>query len=247
MASLRERRKVAIDCVAKHFGAAVFQDTTVNVALIEPQIPQGSRLKPPRLRFDRVVVRLLDRLRTALHDRVPGGVTVVLTVTAPIRLASRTATAVEERIWGLLQKRSGRERLTDTINGNEIQIRLMRGSKTSTAKLAGFVHNRDSDPTILFGLAHTLLERTRKGLSGAGEHWLVLQMEDESSWTETYRHVCTQLIAPTDLQRVILVGSDGAVSTLIPRARTRSRPPSPDTASRSRRRQVRTPTRTVRR
>ena len=230
MTSLKDRHLAAVISVAKHFGATVSQETNkrstflvigrrriaVNVALVASQIRKGSRVKPPRLRFDRVVLRLLERLRTALRDAVPSGVTVTLTVTAPIRLASRTAATVEEKIRGLLEQRSGHDELTDTINTNEVRIRLMRGSKTSPSTLAGFVHNRDSDPTILFDLAHTLLERARKGFAGSGEHWLVLAIEDQPSWTETYRHVCSQLFAPTDLQRVILVGSDGAVSTLVP-------------------------------
>lgn len=230
MRSSKDRHLAAVTSVAKHFGATVSQETNrraaflligrrriaVDVALIESQIPKGSRLKPPRLRFDRVVLQLVERLRTQLQDAVPGGVTVVLTVTAPIRLASRTAATVEERIRALLGKQAGRQGLSETINGNEIQLRLMRGGKTSTSRLAGFVHNRDSDSTILFDLAHTLLERLRKGFSGDAEGWLIVAMEDEPSWTQTYRHVCAQLVAQTDLRRVVLVDSDGAVSTLVP-------------------------------
>jgi hypothetical protein len=225
MASLKERHLAAVTSVAKHLNATVAQgaDTRaavlvagrkripVNIVTIESRVPRGSRLKPPRLRFDRVVLRLLERLRTALQDAVPRGVTVVVTVTAPIRQWSKTATKVEEGVRALLGKRSRHAGLTDTINGNEVQVRLMRGGKTSTSRLAGFVHNRDSDPAPLFDLAQTLLERTRKGLSG--ESWLVLAIEDEPSWLETYRHVCSQLFAQADLHRVVLVGRNGAVST----------------------------------
>jgi hypothetical protein len=226
MTSLKDRQLAAITSVAKHFGGTVSQDANergtllvigrkripVSVAVIEPRVPKAPRLKPPRLRFDRGVLRLLERLRTALQDEVPAGVTVALTVTAPIRQPAKTATAVADRIRTLLGKRSKQAELTKAINANQIQIRLMRAGKGATSKLAGFVHNRDSDPTILFDLTHALLERTRKTLSAAGEHWLVLAIEDDPTWMDTYQHVCAQLFAQTGMRRVILVGPNGALT-----------------------------------
>jgi hypothetical protein len=180
--------------------------------MIKANEPEGSHLKPPRLRFDRVALGLLERLRASLQDDVPSGVTVVLTVTAPIRQDSKTTLAIEERVRELLGKRSGRVDLTDTIHGNEVQIRLMRGGNTSTSRLAGFVHNRDPVPNILFDITRALLERVRQ--SFAAGSWLVLAIEDEPLWMKTYAHVCAQLFAKTDLQRVILVDSNAGVTTL---------------------------------
>jgi hypothetical protein len=228
--SSRERNQAAIAVVARHFRATLKQgvdprDTylivsgkriAVEVAAVGSRVSRRSRDAPPRLRFDRVVLKVLGRLRAALDGGLLRGATVILTITAPIRLASRTAAALEERIRALLGGRSARGQLTDTVHGNQVQIRIIRGSKTSTSKLVGFVHNRDSDPTILFDLTRSLLRRIGPGRSctgSSGARWLVVVIEDEPSWIETYRAICSQLFSRTDFQRILLVAGAGRVST----------------------------------
>lgn len=181
-----------------------------------------SGVAPPRLRFDRVVLRVLGRLRAALEDGVPSGLTVVVTITAPIRLPSKTAATLEESIRTLLKEPSAPGQLRETVHGNQIQVRTLRNAKTSSSKLVGFVHNRDSDPTSLFDLTGSMLRRigsepgSRKRFSG--DRWLIIANEDEPSWTETYRHVCSQLFAPTDFERILLVDAAGLVSILAERS-----------------------------
>jgi hypothetical protein len=51
---------------------------------------EGNAAKP-RLRFDKVATRLIERLQATLGETVPDGTTVLLTITAPIRLPSKTA------------------------------------------------------------------------------------------------------------------------------------------------------------
>jgi len=183
---------------------------TAEVVAVKSQVPRGSKAIPPRLRFDRVVLEVFERLRSALHEELPAGVTVVVTITAPIRLASKTTAAVEELVRAQVAEKLARGQVKKTILGNEVRIRIIRGRKTSS--LMGFVHNRDSDPTILFDLTRALLEcadsvgHGRRGTSA--RRWLVVAMEDEAQWMETYRHVCAQLFAPPDFQRVILVAAN---------------------------------------
>jgi len=68
-------------------------------------VGQGSAAKP-RLRFDQVATRLIERLQATLGDTVPDGMTVLLTITAPIRMPSKTAASLEDKIQILL----GRDR-----------------------------------------------------------------------------------------------------------------------------------------
>ena len=235
MPRLTERRQKAIAAVAKRFHAILeLGADPLNAHLIVAgkrivieftsggsPVSRLSGVAPPRLRFDRVVLRLLGRLRAAL-DGVPSGWTVVVTITAPIRLPSKTAATLEESIRTLLKEPSAPGQLTDTVHGNQIQVRTLRNAKTSSSKLVGFVHNRDSDPTSLFDLTGSMVRRigsgpgTRKRFSG--DRWLIITNEDEPSWTDTYRHVCSQLFAPTDFERILLVDADGLVSILAERS-----------------------------
>jgi hypothetical protein len=209
--------KAAVAAVTQYLRAG--KPIALAVTSVARQIPRGSNAKPPRLRFDRVVLRVLADLRSALANAVPQGTTAVLTLTAPIRLASKTTASIEELIRALLTQKSAPEPFTDSVHGNGIQIRIMRVSKSSAARVAGFVHNRDSDPGPLFDIAHELLhcmpklERSRRSV--IGEPRLVLALEDEPRWTETYRRVCEQVVAPADLKRLLLVATDGKVSPAV--------------------------------
>ena len=217
--------------VARHFRATLEhradpRDAYLIIAgkriAVEVTAPEAGRLrrsrpKAPRLRFDRVVVRLLGRLRVAVATRLPQGTTAVVTVTAPIRLASRTAAVLEEMIRTLPRARSGPRPVRKTINGNQVRIQIMRSGGTSRAPLAGFVHNPDTDTSLLFGLTRALLRvgarsNSRAGFSGA--RWLVIVTEHERAWISTYRHACSELFARGDFQRIVLVSAAGAVSTL---------------------------------
>jgi len=177
------------------------------VIAVKSQIPRGSKVAPPRLRFDRVVLRVFSDLRAALQDAVPSGVTVVVALTAPIRLASKTTVAIEANVRKLLEKRSPRASATRTIETNEVRIQILRGEKTATSSLVGFVHNRDSDPTLLFSLTRALLRRAESLSPGA--QVLRVEMQDEPRWTKTYAHVCAGFFARSGLQRILLVDTDG--------------------------------------
>lgn len=102
------------------------------------------------LRFDKVATRVVDRLKAAARKTVPGGTTVVVTITAPIRLASKTTAVIEEKIETL------RDQAT-TVHGNRIQIRVLRHDSTRAPKLIGYVHNPDADLRVLFEAARQLL------------------------------------------------------------------------------------------
>jgi hypothetical protein len=167
----------------------MFNMGKVKGVAVKAQVPRGSTMVPPRLRFDKVVLRVFSDLRTALNGEVPGGVTVVITLTAPIRLASKTTAAIETNVREMLGKRGAGSTRAKTIEGNEVRIEVIRGAKTATSPLVGFVHNRDSDPTILFSLTRALLR------CAATSRVLRVEIADESRWIKTYEQVCAELFA----------------------------------------------------
>lgn len=122
----------------------------------------------PRLRVDRVALRLVRRLQEALGDAVPDGSLLIVTITAPIRRAAKTAAALEEEIQPLLARRPSRSKAQaeacHTIHGNRIRVRLVKGRVVkapagSAAKVIGFVHNPAPDSGSLLDLAHCVIER----------------------------------------------------------------------------------------
>jgi hypothetical protein len=112
----------------------------------------------PRLRFDKVALRFVAELQDALAESVPDGKTLVVTCTAPIRQASKTADEIVERLASRLTRRSAKLELRATINGNQIRVRLLKGRSKSVPTVAGFVHNPDADGDVVIDETRALLQ-----------------------------------------------------------------------------------------
>jgi hypothetical protein len=130
------------------------QGITVDIAGTKPQMKEG--LAAVRLRFDRVAMRFVSNVQSALHEVVPDGNTLLFTITAPIRLASKTATALEDRVCRSLAGRTARIDFAATIHGNQLRVRHLRSCVQGAPKVIGFVHNPETDPEILFDVTQSL-------------------------------------------------------------------------------------------
>jgi hypothetical protein len=223
-----------MDSVARHFSATWEEGggspaacltvggrrIAVEVAAIRRRAADPDGAARPRLRFDRVVLRLVGDLQAALSDAVPDGQAVVVTVTAPIRLPGKTADALTSMIRDRLARRPARIEVADTICGNRVRIRLVKGAPAGTSKLIGFVHNPDTDPDVLLDVTQSLLQHigTAAGRPApgkfVGDRWLVVADEDGLPNIGTYRHVYAQLAISTDFKKMLLVLPGGRVEVL---------------------------------
>jgi hypothetical protein len=173
----------------------------------------------PRLRFDRVATRLIERLRAGLGTTVPRGITVLLSVTAPIRRPSKTAASLEYTIRTLLGRRAPRRDTKHTIHGNRVRIRFLRHEPGRAPPIVGFVHSPDSDPTLLFDMTHELLELLsaeagRRARSLARDRWLVGMTARGSSCLAGYRDIYSQLHMANGFKRIFLMFGDGSLGVL---------------------------------
>jgi len=230
MRDLTKQERTAIEAVARQFSATLEKDNdspdvyitvagkrvTVDITTLKRH---GTGQAKPRLRFDKVATRVIKRLQAALGEIVPDGMTVLLTITAPIRLPSKTAATLEDKIRTLLGRGlAGREE-KETINGNRVRILFLRNDTVRAPKVIGFVHNAESDPRLLFNMTQELLELisgevTRRTTSRAGERWLVAICARDSSYSEVYRYIYSQLTTETVYQKTVMVFGDGRVAML---------------------------------
>lgn len=228
------QRNAVLQAVARRFSATWEADGAASPALVTiagkpvaieiAEVNAPARGHGPRarvgLRFDKVVVRLVGRLRAGLGDAVPNGLMVVVTVTAPIRLPAKTVDALEQKIRLLLARRPHRTAERGRIHGNGVRIQLEKTYSTHAPKVLGFVHNPDSDPRALLETTHALLEvfhrRARRNVPKrfAGDRWLVLVNADEHAHGEVCRVVYSQLRLVTDLKKILMVFRDGHIETL---------------------------------
>jgi hypothetical protein len=232
MRDLKRPERTAIEAVARQFSATWKKgsdpsDAYIRVAgkrvavdvttLKRRGTGQGNAAKPG-LRFDKVATRLIARLRATLGETVPDGMTVLLTITAPIRLPSKTAAALEDKIQTLLGRGSPGRDEKDTIHGNRVQIRLLRDESGRAPKMIGFVHNSDSDPLLLLNMTHELLElisgEAGRRATRPGDRWLVVIGARGISCLEAYRCIYSQLRMVTDFKKILMVFGDGRVGML---------------------------------
>jgi hypothetical protein len=234
MGKLKKQERVVVEAVARRFSATWEErgdsseaNLTIAGKRVSLQIAamkerrggQAGRARP-HLRFDKVAVRLVEHLQAALREAVPGGAMVLLAITAPIRLAAKTAVALEERTRVLLARRSVGAEEKAKIHGNRIRIRIEKTSSRPASKVIGFVHNPDTDPRILFDMTRSLLEflcvraHANATKKFAGDRWLVVMSQLGPSHMDTCRYVCSQLGVPASFEKILMVFGDGRVETL---------------------------------
>jgi hypothetical protein len=233
MRDLKKQERTAIEAVARRFSATWEEGSdppdayivvagkrvAVDITTLKRRgTGQGNAAKP-RLRFDKVATRLIEHLQATLGKTVPDGMTVMLTITAPIRLPSKTAASLEDKIQILLGRGLPGRDQKDTIHGNRVQIRLLRDESERAPKMIGLVHNSDSDPLLLLNMTRELLglisakadkETTRLG----GDRWLVVITTGGNSCLEAYRYIYSQTRMATDFKKILMVFGDGRVEML---------------------------------
>jgi hypothetical protein len=171
------------------------------------------------LRFDKVATRLIERLQSSLGGTVPERAMMVLTITAPIRLASKTAGVLEAKIPMLSGRGSpGRDRKL-TIHGNHVRVRLLTDAPERAPRMIGFVHNSDSDSILLMNLTREWIrvvsaETGRRTARFAGGRWLVVTNADGMWYLQAHRYICSRLPMPAGVDRILIASGDGRVEVL---------------------------------
>jgi hypothetical protein len=230
---LKKQERIAVEAVARRFSATwekgsdpphayimvAGKRVAVDITTLKRHGTGQDNAAKPRLRFDKVATRLIERLQASLGETVTDGLTVLVTITAPIRLPSKTAASLEDKIQTLLGRGSPRRDQNDTIHGNRVRIRLLRDESERAPQMIGFVHNSDSDPLLLFKMTRELLEPIsaeagRRAPRLAGDRWLVVISARGSSSLEAYRYIYSQLRIATDYKRSLIVFGDGRVGML---------------------------------
>jgi hypothetical protein len=113
----------------------------------------GLSLTKLGLRFDKVVVRLIGNLKTFveqvnLNDRI-----VLLTITAPTKLAAKTEHQLKGQIKDFLDSGILDSDRRITIFQNSVYLRIVGRSSKQAVKFVGLVHNPGTDAELLLKLA----------------------------------------------------------------------------------------------
>ena len=111
----------------------------------------GLRAAGLGLRFDRVAQSVLGELRAFVEDAAALEVSVLMTLTAPIRLPALTVGELKREIGGRLATPVAGEDHMLTVQGNAVRLRLL--ADCPGPAFVGFVHNPSSPSARLLDLA----------------------------------------------------------------------------------------------
>lgn len=233
MNELSTRERAALEAVAKRFGATWEKSgkppdacltvggkrISVEIAEIKRRIDGKHRPARFRLRFDKVALRVVQGLQDTLRDCVPDGKTVIVIITAPIKLASKTTEALEEKIRKRLARGSARGNTKEVIHRNHIGMRVANGS-AGGKKVIGFVHNPDPRAETLLNVACSLIEaiggegRKSAPLKSGNGRWLICVNADEPTYIDTYRQVFPLLPISSGFEKALMAFEDGRIEAL---------------------------------
>ncbi|SRR5258708_3730052 len=104
------------------------------------------------LRFDKVVVRLLGNIRMAIEQKIPKNMTVLMAITAPIKLPAKTEYELIEKLNDFLEAGVQHQDSVLAIFQNKVRLRIIKPSSRQTTKFVGLVHNPDIDAKLLLNL-----------------------------------------------------------------------------------------------
>jgi hypothetical protein len=170
--------------------------------------------RAPRLRFDRVVRRVCDELGAVAAPLLPVGSMAVVTLQAPIRLASKTVASIEAMLRILAAGGpTGRTR-SSTLFGNRIRVGIMQAPLLARSRLVCLVHTDDADAARLRTMTQELLALVALPAPAAGKGWLVVATPERSQLLPVYRHILSQLGVGLPYRAALMVFSDGKTGFL---------------------------------
>ena len=120
---------------------------------IEIAKANGLTVKELGLRFDKAVVRFFEKLRASIEKAIPNSQTMVVTVTAPIKLPAKTAYELEGRIISFLESGIRHRRKKVSIFQNEVSFKIVTSSSKRSGNFVGLVHNQRTKSKLLLDLA----------------------------------------------------------------------------------------------
>lgn len=112
----------------------------------------GMTVRGSGLRFDRVVVRLLRDIRRSVEPEICEGITVVMTITAPLKHPAKTVIAMTAMIKDLVDAGKFDKGKKKTVFENEVHLMLVH-SDSRNIKYVGLVHNPQVKANGLLDLA----------------------------------------------------------------------------------------------
>ena len=192
----------------------------LDVAVIAQPRSQTKPLARARLREDKVALRVLSDLESAVQPHVPAGRTLIFTLGAPIKEPSKLVDALTKTLVAYFGSGAKEADEKKTILGNRVRFRVLdNGAKWST-KALGFVFSGDPLPGTLANIARTFhaeiaaKAKTRLPKTFSDERWLVLAIATPIADAKTYRRLFSLLPSENGFARILMVLDGRRVESL---------------------------------
>jgi hypothetical protein len=180
---------------------------------------QAKPIEKARLREDKVALRVLSDIESAIQAHVPAGKTLIFTLGAPIEEPGKLVDALTKALVSYFGSDAQEADEKKTILGNRVRFRVLNdGAKWST-KAIGFVFSGDPAPGTMANIARAFRsEIAAKGKprpkAFAGERWLALAIDNPIADSKTYRRLFSLLPSQDAFARILMVLDGRRVESL---------------------------------
>ena len=171
--------------------------------------------RAPRLRFDRVVLRVCDELRTAAGRLLPSGSLAFVTLQAPIRQASKTVSSIETTLRAQAAGKPTGQTRASAAFGNRIRVGLLPAPHSARSRLVCLVYTAGADPAGLLAMTRDLLALMQLPARRSATGWLVVTTPEMSQLLPAYRQILAQLAIRVPYRAVLMVFGDGKTGRLL--------------------------------
>ena len=169
----------------------------------------------PRLRVDRVVLRVCDDLHAASLRLLPAESLAFVTLQAPIRQASKTVSSIETTLRALAAgKPTGRTRASASF-GNRIRVGLLPAPRSARSRLVCLVYTAGVHSAGLLAMTRDLLALMQLPTRRSALGWLVVTTPERCHLLPVYRHILAQLGVRLPYRAVLMVFGDGKTGRLL--------------------------------
>jgi hypothetical protein len=216
--------KLVIDAVAAEFCGTWTcgedpPDAYLMIGSREIAIEISTLTQQPRTSDDMGVVRLVGELNRELGGLVPKGVTILLTLCAPLVGKQRKTKAALTSF--LREKLADSQSFTDETrfdaNGNVVSIRPIR---ERCEKIFGIILPQHSNTDIRFNawqILENLITRKTKtcaGLVGEKALWLALLSDYPLASSQEYKDVLSRFSTKHPFEKIVVVTREGTVEPI---------------------------------
>ena len=193
-------------------------EVAIEISTLTQHVVGRSDNPEPRLSQDTGVLRICDELNEELGDLVAADRCLILTLHAPVDKQRKFKNKLKSKLVEILNTET-LEEFPIEISGNNINVHVVKGQRTSGKKVVGIVANKNSSQHIYSNAKYILFQRIHEKTKKCAKvtHrplWLALFNDYWLAEPDSYRVAMQQYSERHPFGKILLILGNREVHTI---------------------------------